>query len=115
MVAPDEAFILCRNEPPPQDHGRDQLQSHRDAAHRAWEAERKLRKRVETLERRLDERGVELQAAESQATQARDQLARWVRETRERAKTVDVRFFREEELMSARRVSSRRMIPMTYS
>lgn len=48
----------------------------REAAHRAWEAEKKLRRRVEALERRLEERGVELQAAEGQTAKARDLLAR---------------------------------------
>lgn len=54
------------------------LGGHREAARRAWEAEKKLRRRVEALERRLDERGVELQAAEGQAAKAKDLLARWV-------------------------------------
>ncbi|CAM9576248.1 unnamed protein product [Pylaiella littoralis] len=49
---------------------------HREAAHRAWEAEKKLRRRVEALERRLEERGVELQAAEGQAARAKDLLTR---------------------------------------
>eukprot|EP00903_Cladosiphon_okamuranus_P020140 g18493.t1 len=50
--------------------------SHREAAHRAWEAEKKLRRRVEALERRLEERGAELQAAEGQVAKAKDLLAR---------------------------------------
>ena len=49
---------------------------HREAAHRAWEAEKKLRRRVEALERRLDERGVELQAAEEQTAKAKVLLER---------------------------------------
>lgn len=49
---------------------------HREAAHRAWEAEKKLRRRVEALERRLEERGIELQAAEGQTAKAKDLLTR---------------------------------------
>lgn len=52
---------------------------HREAAHRAWEVEKKLRRRVEALERRLEERGVELQAAEGQVAKAKDLLTRQAR------------------------------------
>ncbi|CAN0158413.1 unnamed protein product, partial [Ectocarpus sp. 4 AP-2014] len=50
---------------------------HREAAvGRAVEAEKKLRRRVGALEKRLEERGVELQAAEGQTAKAKDLLAR---------------------------------------
>ncbi|CAM9575309.1 unnamed protein product, partial [Discosporangium mesarthrocarpum] len=52
----------------------------REASLKAWELEKKLRRRIESLERRLDEKGAELQAAEGQAAQARDLLARVSRE-----------------------------------
>lgn len=50
----------------------------REVAQRAWETEKKLRRRVEALERRLDERGIELHAAEGQTAKAKDLLSRYV-------------------------------------
>lgn len=67
---------------PGQSHQRQQpeqqIRSNREALHRARETEQKLRRRVEVLERRLDERGVELRAAESQVSEARDFAARYI-------------------------------------
>jgi len=46
----------------------------------AWEAEKKMRRRIEVLEKRLEDKGHELEAAEGQAQQARDLLQRATKE-----------------------------------
>lgn len=82
----------------------------REAAQRTWEAEKKLRRRVEALERRLEERGVELQAAEGQTAKARDLLAR----QDERKTTIKSRFAISPDV-SVRTVISLNLLRQTAS